>query len=72
VRELVARALIGKGFALEQQGKPGEAIVIYDDIVHRFGKDELPSMRELVAIALFNKNNILRQQNKIKKTAAIL
>ncbi|MDR1890314.1 MAG: tetratricopeptide repeat protein [Zoogloeaceae bacterium] len=63
-RESHARALINKGVALRELGKPEAAIAAYDQLEERFGKEDSPAMRELVATALINKGAALMKQGK--------
>ncbi|HWR76338.1 MAG TPA: hypothetical protein VN283_03905 [Thiobacillus sp.] len=57
----IARALYNKGVALGQLGRREDEIVVYDDLLSRFGEaTELP-LREHVAKALLHKGVILGQ-----------
>jgi tetratricopeptide (TPR) repeat protein len=71
VRGQVAEALFDKGVALGQEGKCGEAIAVYEEIVRRFGADASPDVREWVAAALFNKGATLGQQGKNEEAIAV-
>jgi len=62
--EQVAKALSDEGYALEVQGKNWEAVDVYKDILHRFGEDESPTVRELVAKAMLNVGHILAAEDK--------
>ena len=64
LREQVAKALFNKGVALRQAGKADDAILVYDDVVARFGASEELPLREQVAKALFNKGVPLGEAGK--------
>ncbi len=54
-RVLVARALASKGMALINEGRPQEAINVYDALVARFANAHDLDLRGSVALALNNK-----------------
>ena len=49
LRELVAKALYGKGYRLGPLNRSEDAIGVCDDLVRRFGDATEPGLRELVA-----------------------
>jgi tetratricopeptide (TPR) repeat protein len=71
MREQVALALVNKGGALSGQGKPEEAIAVYDAIYAHYGKDKAPGVREQVAGALFNKGITLGELGKPNDEIAV-
>jgi tetratricopeptide (TPR) repeat protein len=48
----ISQYLFAKGVTLGALGKSEEEIAVYDEIDRRFGKDESPSVREQVALAV--------------------
>ena len=50
-----ASALVDKGFAQMQHGDAEATIVIWDEVIDRFGADEAPELRSQVAWAMANK-----------------
>ncbi len=66
-KDLLARALVDKGFALGEQGVGWEAIKVYDDVVRRFGEAEEEALKEAVANALVNKDLTLDCRRKLDK-----
>ena len=54
-RRTVAQALLTKGMLLGQLSRSDEAIVIYDQLIERFGRSATPGILPLVATALVNK-----------------
>jgi hypothetical protein len=48
LREQVAKALLNKGFALAQLGRPEEAIEVHDDALAGFREAPEPALREQV------------------------
>ncbi len=50
--EMMARALVNKGFALGEAGRGEEAIAAYEEVERRFGAASEPALREQVAKAL--------------------
>jgi tetratricopeptide (TPR) repeat protein len=61
-REQIVRALVNEGVTLEEQGKPEEAIAVYDEINRCFGEDNTPGVRREVIRALINKGTRLELQ----------
>lgn len=59
LQELVARALAGRGDALENLGRYDEAFAAYNEIEQRFGKTAAPALREMVAWSLLFRGGIL-------------
>jgi len=59
LREAVARALVGKGFALGELGQREAAIEVYESVVSRFGDAAEAALREQVARALVNTGFVL-------------
>lgn len=71
LRELVAKALVNKGFILGRLNQSQEAIAIYDDVIKRFGDATEPALRELVAKALVSKGLRLGTLNQDKEEIAV-
>lgn len=61
IRNLVAKALVNKGFALEGLGKSKDAIAVYDLIDRRFGLDETTDIKKCLALT-FNGRAFARMQ----------
>jgi tetratricopeptide (TPR) repeat protein len=55
VQELVSKALYNKAVTLNSLSRGADAIVVYDDLLRRFGTAVEPVLREQVAMALYNK-----------------
>jgi tetratricopeptide (TPR) repeat protein len=55
MREQLASALFNKGVTLEEQGEDDDAILAYDELIKCYAQDSDPSIRRLVAQAMFNK-----------------
>jgi tetratricopeptide (TPR) repeat protein len=70
LQELVARALVYKGFVLGTLGISEEAIAVYDDVVTRFADAKEPALREKVATALYNKGWTLGRLNRSEEEIA--
>ncbi len=71
LRELVARALLMKGFTLAILDRFEEAIALYDEVVRRFADAKEPFFRERVANALSGKGNALRVLGRNEEAIAI-
>ena len=59
LRELVAKALLNKGLALNKLERPRDEEAAYQDLIDRFADDPVPVLRELVAKALRRKATTL-------------
>ena len=58
VQEWVGKALVNKGFVLNQLlQRPDDAMATCEEVVRRFGASETPVLQETVAGALVNKGN---------------
>jgi gas vesicle protein len=62
-----AGLLVVKGIALDWSGKLDEAIKIYDLVISTYSSSKANRLIELVATAMFNKNVILRQQDRFEE-----
>jgi len=62
--ERLAKALLGKAGALDEEGKGTEAIATYDEVVRRFGEAAEPALREQVARALDKNRAALSEDGK--------
>jgi len=51
IREMVARALMGKGFLLWRLNRMEEALAVHDDLVQRFGDATEPAIGNLLKTA---------------------
>jgi len=58
------KALVSKGDAMRMQSKFMEAIIVYDEIILRYGDHDAPDIRERVALALVTKGEVLWWQNE--------
>jgi len=67
----IASALVNKGFALRSLGRGEEAIVVYDEVISRFGDAEELPLREQVARALFNKGFALGSLDRGEDAIAV-
>jgi len=67
----LAHALLNKGITLGKMEKNAEAIIIYNEVVLRFGEATEASLREQVAKALVNKGLSLGQMEKNAEAIAI-
>ena len=63
--------LFAKAVALGSLDKSEEAIVVYDEIDQRFGKDESPGIREQVGKGLVNKGVTLSTLGKSKEAIGV-
>ena len=63
-RQLVAMALLNKGWTLGEMDRPREELGAYDDLIRRFGDSSEALLREQVAMALFNKACGLDQMDR--------
>ena len=57
LREDFAVRKFNKAVTLGQQGRPDEAMEVYQQLIDRFGDDPDPALHEIVAKALLNKRN---------------
>ncbi|HEX5338808.1 MAG TPA: tetratricopeptide repeat protein, partial [Gallionella sp.] len=71
LRELVAKALVNKGFRLGQMNRNEDEIAVYDEVVKRYGEAPETALRELVAKALVNKGIRLGQMNRNEDAIAV-
>jgi tetratricopeptide (TPR) repeat protein len=69
--EQSAMYLFAKAFALGELNRSEDAIAVSEQIEARYGKDDNPAMRELVAKALFNKGVQLDQLNRSEDAIAV-
>jgi hypothetical protein len=51
IREVVARAMLGKTITLRLSKGPDEAITAHDDLIDRFKDDDAPEIQEVIATA---------------------
>ena len=65
-----AQALAHKAWALKQLGRVDEAVETYEQLVERFGDDEHPALRRLVASALLSSGIALEQQGRYARAVA--
>ena len=65
-----ARALLDKAIQLDESSQREEAIGIYDQIIARFVSSAAPGLREVVALALFNKGRALFGLDRHEETVA--
>ena len=70
LRELVAKALVNKGFRLVSLNQCQEAIAVFDEVVKRFGDAAEPVLREVVAKVLVNKGVSLGSLNRSQEAIA--
>jgi hypothetical protein len=56
-----ALVMSAEGAVLRELGRPEEAVVVYDQVVERFGEAPEPALREQVAMALVNKRSALER-----------
>ena len=68
--ELIAKALVSKGIALNQLDRIDEAIRMYDVVVSRFAGRHGQVFREKVAVALYNKGISLGSLERIDEQLA--
>ena len=54
-----ANALINKGVVLGALGRRDDELLVYDEVLARFGGSSRPALREAGARALFNKGVVL-------------
>ena len=69
MRQLVARALVNRGYRHEQQGGSDAAIADYTSVIETYSDDTDPEMRLLVATALVNRG--IRHEQQGDTDAAI-
>ncbi|NOT19357.1 MAG: hypothetical protein HOP24_03655 [Sideroxydans sp.] len=67
----IARTLLNAGITLGQMKRIDEAIVMYDEVVLRFGEATEAALREQVANALVNKGVTLGQMNRNDEEIAV-
>ncbi len=66
-----AKLINARAVALDQLGRSGEAIAIYDEIDRCYGGDASPALRERVAKALVNKGITLGQHGRSEEAIAV-
>jgi hypothetical protein len=66
--ELVGKALVNKGHALNQLGRCDEALVALEEVMARFDGSTEPASRRLVAVALVNKGVSLDRLDARRKS----
>ncbi len=59
-----AKALVDKAAVLVDQNREGDALAVYDEIIHRFEESDTPAVFPLVLLAFANKNIILLKLNR--------
>jgi tetratricopeptide (TPR) repeat protein/energy-coupling factor transporter ATP-binding protein EcfA2 len=64
IRESYAAKLLKKGVGLKEQGRPDEAIEVWQQLIDRFGDDPDLALRRAVAMGLLNKGIVLDQQQQ--------
>lgn len=69
VRACVAGALLSKGAAAGNDGRPARSIAIYDELVVRYG--DLPEARDSVVIAMINMGSALRELGRPEEAVAL-
>lgn len=67
ITELVARTLLNKSISLTYLNRETEAIIVCDQILERFSKDETPEIVEIIAQVFIHKANILGKLNGISE-----
>jgi hypothetical protein len=63
-RLAVATALFGKALKLSEQGRSAKAIQVYDRLLTAFADESEALFQEMIAGALFNRGNMLRELGK--------
>ena len=66
----VANRLIDEAVGLRNQNRAEEALVVFDEIVHRFGESETPNLSGLVAKAFVSKGTTLGRLNRAEEALA--
>ena len=66
----VANRLFDEAVRLRNQNREEEALVAFDEIVHRFGESETPNLPRLVAKALVSKGATLGRLNREEEALA--
>ena len=61
----MAWALFNKGFSLGALDRRAEGIVVYDDLIARFGNSDAAALQEQVANALLNKACTWAKQGRV-------
>ena len=65
-----ANDLIGKGFALWDQGRAEDALDVFDHVVRQFDDSKVPELLVVVATALVNKGKVLGALNRLNEALA--
>ena len=67
----VVHSLYDKAHAFEKQGQYEAAISVWDDLIHRFGASQNPTIQRSVAVALFDKGDDLDTLNHYEAAISV-